>query len=189
MARFGLAVGWRAFAVSASALALIFSSFLRALWPDADLLVPLLLIIATVGCVRAARVPATRPAVAFTAVFLALLWAMWTIVIVVFAGQVIPRAVAEVMGEVALVWPQYVFFGGTLYAAQPNGGPIVPTEAAGIVMVLFWAAVGCVFVFVARRVRSLAILFALALAMVAGITGVVVALAPRLGWRFVLDLP
>lgn len=123
------------------------------------------------------------------AVFLALLWAMRALFLFVIAGQGMPGALTNMIGEVALVWPQYVFFGGTLHSTLPRGGPIVPVEIAGVVTVLFWTVVGSVFAYLARRVRSGAILFALALATVAGITCGLVALAPRVGWQFVLDFP
>ena len=134
--------GWRAFGVAASSLAAMVSGAGSLIFGDgADLMNPALLALATVGSVRAARVPATRPGVAFIAVFIALLLVGYAVLFAWLGGLPVPL----LFQNAAIVWPQLIFFGSTLWSAEPQGGPAFPPAWAGFVTVAFWAAVGAVF--------------------------------------------
>jgi len=150
-----------------------------------DLLNPALLALATFGSVRAARVAATRPGVAFIAVFLGLLWVGYAVLLGWMGGFPIPLF----FQNAAIVWPQLIFFGHTLWSVEPNGGPAFPHAWAGLVTVGFWSVVGVVFVAVLRRVRSLPLLAGLAVIVVMVAYASVKAAVPLMHWRFLLEFP
>ena len=152
---------------------------------DADLINPALLALATFGSVRATRVPATRPGVAFIAVFIGLLWVGYVVLLMWLGGFRVPL----LLQDAAIVWPQLIFFGPTLWSVEPNGGPAFPHALAGFATVVFWAVIGGLFVASVRRLTSLPVLLGLAVIVVIGAYAAVRAAVPVMNWRFLLEFP
>jgi hypothetical protein len=178
--------GWRALVVAAIALATLVSGVLEmVLGAEVGLVYPGLLAVATIGSVRASRLPATRPSIAFMSIFIALLWVGYAVLVAFLSGLRIPL----LFQNAAIVWPQLIFFGHTLWSAQQDGGTAFPHALAGFVTVGFWAVIGIIFATSARLVTSFPILVVLAGAAVIGTYVAVKTAVPFLGWRFLLEFP
>jgi len=126
-----------------------------------------------------------------------ILWLTWMGSVLAFAlayaAAWLPRRLAQwwlsETGFVAIVWPQWVFFGPILFRTGENGGLVLPYMWAGAINVAFWVLVAALFSVPARHLQRPAILFAAALSTVVGTVYAVRSIVPILGWKMSLEFP
>ena len=87
--------------------------------------------------------------------------------------------------EAMIVWPQRLVF--TLYTHQDK--PVLTGPLAYLMPLGFWTFAALVFGFLARRVRSMSVLFPLAVTFVVAVALLVGRLAPRFGWHIRIETP
>jgi hypothetical protein len=108
----------------------------------------------------------------------------WPIMMLYGVGVSIPRF----FQGMAVFWPQFVFFGPSLFRAD-SPGLVVPHEWSYISMAVFWALASVIFGGLTRRAKSFGLLLVLATAFVAA-TVVLLRLAiPLFGWRLLFERP
>jgi hypothetical protein len=106
-------------------------------------------------------------------------------VIVVLLGTML---LAPFFQTVAVLWPQLVFFGPSLFRAD-SPGLVVPHEWSYISMVIFWLMASAIFGVCVRRVKSFGVLLALAAVFVPATVVLVRLVVPLFGWRQIFEGP
>jgi hypothetical protein len=91
--------------------------------------------------------------------------------------------------QAAIVWPQLVFFGSTLWTTPPGEGPVLPHQWAGVITMVFWSVIALGFARITRRFGSFPVLVALSILAVVSTYYGVKSVLPVLGWRLLLDFP
>jgi hypothetical protein len=99
------------------------------------------------------------------------------------AGVRIPNLLAMM----AIGWPQLVFFGPTIFWAEPRSGLVLPHQWALLVTLAFWLVAAFAFGLLARRMSSPAVLLISAVGFVAGTAVAVRVVAPLFNWHMVME--
>jgi len=177
-----------AIAVSTLSLALLLSPYLGvalfgqflAIW-----LGPVCLVIAVGATVVGSRSTRTRPVAAFTAALLALPVVSYGVLLAYSAGLRIPL----LFQNMAIGWPQLIFFGSTLWTTSQDSRPVLPQAWAGVITVAFWACVAVAFARLSRRWASFWVLIVMATITIISTSLVVRAVLPIFRWRLLLEGP
>jgi len=141
-------------------------------------------------------------------VFVAAVWAlsaatargMAAVVVVVAASLLIPGPVVfrmyaagiripNLLGGIAIGWPQAVLFGPTMFWADPRRGFVLPHQWAPLVTVAFWLVAALVFGALARRLQSPRWVLASAVGFVVAVAIAVRVVAPLFNWQLVMEFP
>lgn len=188
LARAQPSVYWSAVAIAMASLALLLSPYLiRAMFGQITdfFLGPILLVIAISANAVASRSPQTRPVAAFTTVLLALPLISYAVMFAYGMGLRIPG----LFQNAAIVWPQLVFFGSTLWTTPPDQGPALPYQWTGVITIVFWAVIAIGFARITRRFTSFLVLVGLSTVIIISTYFLVKVALPLFGWRLLLDFP
>jgi hypothetical protein len=180
------ALHWVAVCVALVSLALGLSPPLYSSGPVYEELILLILLFVAVAAIAVAALsPVTRPMAAFTAVLLAVPCVPYGVSLAYRVGMHIPLF----FQNAAIVWPQLVFFGGTLWSVPEAQGPVLPQNWAGVITIAFWAIVAFAFSRITLRLSSFVVLVGLSAATIMAMGFAIQALLPFLKWRLLLDFP
>jgi hypothetical protein len=101
------------------------------------------------------------------------------------AGMRIP----VLLQALAIGWPQFVFFGPTMFWPPPDSGLVLPQQWAPLLTLAFWLVAACGFGLLARRLRSPVVLLATAGVFVTGTALAARLIAPLFNWHMTIEGP
>jgi hypothetical protein len=142
-------------------------------WPSA-LYYLVLLPGAFVAAVWSASRTLARGVAAVVSIMLAIIWALPLYLRIRF-----PLPLPTLITEILVFWPQYMAFGVGLTGSQ---GLILPEQHARLITLGCWAVLALVFGLLTKRLRSVWVVFSLALVWVAGTVYLIRLIVPFFNW-------
>ena len=115
------------------------------------------------------------------------LWTLLLVPVIVLLAYSAGARIPVLFQSMAVVWPQFVFFGPALY--WKAGGPVLPHAWASIVTLLFWLVASGAFGMATRGLRSIGLLLTLAGVFMAAVAMSIRFVLPLAGMRIVLEFP
>lgn len=145
-------------------------------------LLPLAFISATWFISRPAPRAVARGMAAVGVVLASTILVRWPVMVLYDSGFDIP----ELFESMAIDWPGYVFFGGSL---RTTDGDRVLYQGSGVFTLTFWILVAIEFGILTWRLKSFSALLVLAAVFVGAAMMVILWMVPALDWRFPPDFP